>query len=240
MSKLKYIKGKILKWKKEHFGNIFKEKAKNEEELIKLNKEVIKNGMNNNTFLCEKELLAKQESILAKEEIFWRQKYREKWLNEGDQNIKFFHNNMISNRTFKSITKVKDSNGTLTDNPKTITETVVNHFQNFLNNLESSNKLAQDKLLENIPSLITKEDNKNINNPITMEEVKMALFSMNSDNSPGPDGFQAFFFQKCWEIIGLDLWKAIEATRNGGLLLSKINYTFLTLIPKKENPEKSK
>ena len=41
MSKLKYIKGKILKWNKEHFGNIFKEKAENEEELIKLNNEVI-------------------------------------------------------------------------------------------------------------------------------------------------------------------------------------------------------
>ena len=74
MSKLKYIKGKILKRNKEHFGNIFKENAENEEELIKLNKELIKNGMNNNTFLHEKELLAKQESILAKEEIFWRQK----------------------------------------------------------------------------------------------------------------------------------------------------------------------
>ena len=56
-----------------------------------------------------------------------------------------------------------------------------------------------------------------------MEEVKMALFSMNPDKSLGPDGFQAFFSQKCWEIIGLDLWKAIEASRNGGLLLSEIN-----------------
>ena len=30
----------------------------------------------------------------------------------------------------------------------------------------------------------------------------------------------------------MHLWKNIEATRNGGLLLSKINFTFLTLIPK--------
>ena len=55
---------------------------------------------------------------------------------------------------------------------------------------------------------------------------------MNPDKSPGPDGFQAFFFQKCWDIIGIDLWKALEAMRNGGSLLSEINFTFLTLIPK--------
>ena len=140
MSKLKYIKGKILKWNKEHFGNIFKEKAENEEELTNLNKEVIKNGMNNNTYYREKELLAKQESILAKEEIFWHQKSREKWLNKGDQNTKFFYNSMISKRSLERITKIKDPNGTLTKNSKTITETIVNHFQNLLNNLEGSNK----------------------------------------------------------------------------------------------------
>ena len=32
-------------------------------------------------------------------------------------------------------------------------------------------------------------------------------------------------------------WRAIEASRNGGALLSEINYSFLTLIPKKSDPE---
>ena len=79
-----------------------------------------------------------------------------------------------------------------------------------LNNLESSNKLAQDKMLENIPSILKKEDNKNINKPITMEEVKMALFSMNSDNSPGPDGFHAFFFP---EMLGNYWTRSMEGYR---------------------------
>lgn len=52
--------------------------------------------------------------------------------------------------------------------------------------------------------------------------------------------FRPFFNQKCWDIIGKDIWNAIEASRKGGSLLSKINNTFLTLIPKNlelENPD---
>lgn len=41
--------------------------------------------MNNESYNLEKDLHARQESILAKEEVFGRQKSREKWLDiEGD------------------------------------------------------------------------------------------------------------------------------------------------------------
>ena len=60
---------------------------------------------------------------------------------------------------------------------------------------------------------------------------------MNPDKSPGPNGFQAFFFQNFWDIIGEDLWKAIEASRNGGSLLAEITNSFITLIPKKADPD---
>lgn len=42
---------------------------------------------------------------------------------------------------------------------------------------------------------------------------------MNPEKSPGPDGFQALFYQKCWDILGKDLWEVIEASRKGGSLL---------------------
>lgn len=45
---------------------------------------------------------------------------------------------------------------------------------------------------------------------ITSEEIKLALFNIDDNKSPGPDGYGSFFFKKEWEIIGCDimmLWK---------------------------------
>ena len=81
------------------------------------------------------------------------------------------------------------------------------------------------------------EDNKTLKKSISLEEVRLVLFNMNSDKSLSLDRSQTFLDQKCWEIFGVNLWKAIEASKNGGSLLSKINYTFLTLIPKKDDIE---
>ena len=32
---------------------------------------------------------------------------------------------------------------------------------------------------------------------------------MDPDKAPGPDGFNAYFFQSCWDIVKEDLVKAI-------------------------------
>ena len=233
VSKLKYVKEKILKWNNLHFKNIFKEKLEIEEKIGKLNKEIISKGMNNDSFLLEKEYLLKHEEILAKEETFWRQKSREKWLLEGDRNTIFFHNSTLSNRNYTNIAKIKNSMAEQTENPNEIADIFIKYFTNTLNNYDSSNRIAQEEMLKHIPKLITEEDNRFLNEPFTLQEVKIALFSMNPDKSPGLDGFQAFFFQQCWDILGEELWKALEATRNGGSILTEINHTFLTLIPKK-------
>lgn len=39
---------------------------------------------------------------------------------------------------------------------------------------------------------------------VTTEEIKEALFQMNSDKVLGPDGFNAGFFQKNWDIVATD------------------------------------
>ncbi|KAI9125508.1 hypothetical protein K1719_002926 [Acacia pycnantha] len=41
--------------------------------------------------------------------------------------------------------------------------------------------------------------------PLNLEELKEAVFSLPQNSAPGPDGFHANFFQKYWNLIKEDL-----------------------------------
>ena len=62
--------------------------------------------------------------------------------------------------------------------------------------------------------------------------MKQVFFEIPENKAPGPDGFNAFFFQDCWSIIGDDVEEAVFYFSNGGNILKEINSTTITLIPK--------
>lgn len=133
-SKLKNLKQKMRVWSKECFGDIFTEKQRLEEGLAKLNLEVLKEGMNNDRFLEEKHLLHDWEEILAREEIFWRQKSRDTWLKDGDWNIKYFHNSTRARKEANGIFVLEGGNGRPIVGHEAIAAEVVAFFRNILNN----------------------------------------------------------------------------------------------------------
>lgn len=62
---------------------------------------------------------------------------------------------------------------------------------------------------EVIPKLINDQTNYILIVLLSPEEIKIVIFSLNKDNSPGPDGFRGFFFQYYWDVIKLDVTNAI-------------------------------
>jgi len=63
-------------------------------------------------------------------------------------------------------------------------------------------------------------------------EIKNAIFSLNGDGAPGPDGFGVFFFQTYWSIVKLDVIKAVQDFFINNWLTPNFNSNFIFLVPK--------
>ena len=66
--------------------------------------------------------------------------------------------------------------------------------------------------------------------PILEDEIDSVVKRMPIDKAPGPDGFNGFFLKKCWQFIKGDFY-------SGNANLGCINTSYITLVPKKDNPE---
>ena len=66
----------------------------------------------------------------------------------------------------------------------------------------------------------------------------LALRDRKPFKASGPDGFHAFFFQRCWLVIGEDVCNVVIQVLRGGPMPLGLNDTFITLIPKVPNVER--
>lgn len=61
------------------------------------------------------------------------------------------------------------------------------------------------QIAQNIPKLITDQQNEALQKQPIEEEVKKVIFIMELDKAPRPDGFSVGFFLKNYEIVGKDV-----------------------------------
>ncbi|KAK9671811.1 hypothetical protein RND81_12G056000 [Saponaria officinalis] len=71
---------------------------------------------------------------------------------------------------------------------------------------------------------------------ISDAEIKSALFSIDVNKSPGPDGFTLGFFRAAWSVIQADFLRVVKTFFESGKMLKQVNFTLISLIPKGGNP----
>jgi hypothetical protein len=76
--------------------------------------------------------------------------------------------------------------------------------------------------------------------PIIMEEVKGAIFSMQSYKAPRPDGFQPIFFKTYWHIVGNNVWKMVSNAFASGSIDPMLAEIMIVPNPKVDIPQSFK
>eukprot|EP00253_Pinus_taeda_P005494 PITA_05494 len=83
--------------------------------------------------------------------------------------------------------------------------------------------------------MVSREDNFNLNKPVTEAEVSTIIKDMQNGKAPGPDGFNVDFFKACWNVVKRDILDVVEDSRRSKSILKALNTSFISLIPKQDS-----
>ena len=232
---LKELASVLGRWNTEVFGNLFSCKRRLWARIEGIQKALDAGGP---WYLrkLEARLREKLSSVLDHIESLWFQKARVEQIRDGDRNTKFFHTSTIIRRRFNRIESLKDSNDEWQNDPAIVKGMVVDHFQKLFSEecVDTSHRRPRSVEFPMIAPEVVQE----LERPLTEADVLFALKGMQPLKAPGPEGFQAFFFQKYWRIVGGKVCNTVLQVLSGHGLASELNETFITLIPKVSHPER--
>eukprot|EP00253_Pinus_taeda_P022189 PITA_22189 len=210
---LKNIKLRLKDSNNNDFGNIFVDKKSIENKIQELNQDLIMEGFDKVKTDQVDKYRQVWENLCKQKEIFWRQKSRVQWLKEGKRNTRFFHTSTMANKAHNRISSIKDAD---------------------------IEQLIKD-ISRHIPKLVPRENNFNLNRPVTEEEACEVLKDMQNGKAPSLDGFNVDFFKACWNIVKQDILNVVEDSRSNKTILKVLNTSFISLIPKQyiaQTPDK--
>lgn len=191
---------------------------------------------------AEKQCLSKQELnlknylknrlalLLREEEIKWYQRAKTKRIVDGDRNTKYYH--LIANGKHRKtrIFQLEQEEGVIKGDVQ-LRKYITKYYKNLFGPPEENNFSMRESRIEDIPQ-VSNEENDILTKEFSEEEVKQAIFQMEHNKAPGPDGFPAEFFQVFWEVIKKDLMAMFNDFHKEELPLHSLNFGIITLPPK--------
>lgn len=168
------------------------------------------------------------------EEKVWHQKSRVTWIQLGESNTRFFHAHVKQRRSQNSIKLLFQHYGTKLKLQDQIKKEIIMFYQPLMGSDADSLPMVDRDIIHRGP-VLGHDVQTQLCNSISAEEVKGALFSMDSLKAPGIDGYNVHFFKKTWSILGNDIFDVVCDFFSTAMLPKQINFTNVTLLPKVNN-----
>lgn len=138
-----------------------------------------------------RELQEQIKVLWKREEIFWSQRSRVKWLKWGDRNSKFFHASTVQRRERNRIVRLRNGENEWIEGRHNIFSHVLDHFQGIYT---TEAHALTDEIKGCIPRCITDDMNASLLKHVSEMDIKKAMDGLGTLKAPGPDGLNGQFF----------------------------------------------
>ena len=220
----------LMGWNRNVFGNVRNELIKKKELLRKAELVAQVSGVNHRV----RELKTKIDVLMDREARMWAQRSRLLWAGHSDKNTRYFHSRATKRFRKNQIRGIRDEMDVWRTEPDEIAIVLTGYYQNLFTTSSPENF---SNVLEHVPQLITDEMNSYLSSEFLECEVSAALNQMAPLKALGLGGMPSLFYQHFWGLVDKDVSSSILSWLNTGTLPHPVNHTFITLIPKTENPE---
>ncbi|KAL2944091.1 LINE-1 retrotransposable element ORF2 protein [Bienertia sinuspersici] len=168
---------------------------------------------------------------------FLRQKAKIKWIQEGDANTRLFHKSLKAQRLKSNIHAIQNLDGNSYNSPGQIASAFSQFYKQLIGSSEMVDRIHVEQHIVDEGPTLRNDQKEEIMRSFNAQDVKEAIFSIDGDKAPGPDGFGASFFKENWNIVGPLVSDAVLDFFKNGRILKEINNTFISLIPKVQCPK---
>ncbi|GJU28851.1 RNA-directed DNA polymerase, eukaryota [Tanacetum coccineum] len=196
-------------------------------ELRDIDKKLDQLGPNDSLIARRHELKCNLNDLKEMETRDAFQKSKVRWAIEGDENSSYFHGIINKKRSHLAIRGVFDDGIWCTD-PIKVKKLFHDHYETRFNKPSS----ARLRLNFFFPHRLSCDQVADLEQVVSHDEIRSAVWDCGDNKSPGPDGFTFEFFKKYWKCIGPDFCEAVEQFFKHGSFSKGCNSSFIALIPK--------
>ena len=203
------------------------EKAEKKEILMQVQaeEEKLRKGSHNNVGLAKQKL----ESVIAKETKRLIFNAQCQFVEEDERSSKFFYRRIARRGKEKCIERMKDDQGFIMHDEKTIGE----HITNFYKRLYSTRPTSKEGFTDLIQDKLSETQTQSSGRPITRNEAYNALKAMKGGKAPGDDGLTVNFYKCFWSILAPSIMGCFEEALTEGSLSTSQKRSVIKLLLKK-------
>ena len=227
--KLKSLKQVFKVWNRTVFGDVDRQVRLAIDEVNRIQILIDTAGFTDDLYAQDLNAQLILTRALNYQDLLWKEKARDQSFINGDRNTAYFHKLAKFRAATKPITLLYDSHTTITEQTD-IEQHVLHYFQNIFS--VDNNCITSNLVSRTIPSVVSEEDNNALLRLPLRDEIKSAIFDLNGDGAPGPDGFGGHFFQTFWDIVAPDVIQSVQDFFITGVLAPNLNSNLIVLILK--------